>query len=94
MSDMQSMEEKLRVLEQTSLPRILVYLLKGSASQTDLNNNISASQAATYRALSILEKNGLIAISLPEGFSRRKDISLTEKGKRLAQALEKLEALL
>jgi hypothetical protein len=37
-------EKSLCILEQTSLPRILVYLLKGSASQTDLNNNISASQ--------------------------------------------------
>jgi DNA-binding MarR family transcriptional regulator len=71
-----------------------VYLLKGSASQTDLNNNIAASQSSTYRALSILEKGGFIAISLPQGFSRRKDVSLTEKGKRLAQALEKLEGLL
>ena len=91
---MQSMEEKLKVLEQTSLPRILVYLLKGSASQTDLNNNIDASQSATYRALSLLQKAELSSISLPQGFSRRKDIMLTEKGKKIAEALEQMEELL
>ena len=91
---MRSYEEKLSILEQTSLPRILVYLLKGSVSQTDLNNDISASQAATYRALDMLQEHGFIIISLPSGFTRRKDIALTDKGKRLAEALQQLEELL
>ena len=92
---MYSEEEKLRILEQTSLPRILVYLLnKGSASQTDLNNRISGSQSPKYKALSMLEKDGFVKITLPEGFLRRKDIKLTDKGKRVAEALKALEGLL
>ena len=87
-------KDKLSILEQTSLPRILVYLLRGSASQTDLNNNISASQVAIYHALDKLQKDGFIKIVLPEGFQRRKDISLTEKGRPVAEALQQLENLL
>ena len=92
---MRSEEEKLSILEQTSLPRILVYLLnKGSASQTDLNNEISGSQSPKYKALDILEEGDFIKITLPEGFLRRKDIKLTDKGKRLTEALKEMEKLL
>jgi len=87
-------EEKLKILEQTSLPRILVYLLKHSASQTDLNNDIDASQAATYKALDLLTKAEYITIIAASGTARRKDISLTEKGKHVAEGLKRLKELL
>lgn len=92
--DMRSHKEKLEILEQTSLPRILVYLLKGSVSQTDLNKDISASQGAIYKALDILEQHGFIIITPPSGVRRRKDVALTDKGKRLAEALQQFEELL
>ena len=87
-------ENKLEILEQTSLPRILVYLLKHSVSQTDLNNGIDASQGAKYKALDMLKEGDYITIIAPSGSLRRKDISLTEKGRHVAEALKRLNELL
>ena len=80
--------ETLKILEQTTLPRILVYLLeKGKASRTDLVHDIKGSQRAIYNSLPILKKTGLIEQHTAKGFPRRKDIWLTEKGKRVANLL-------
>ncbi len=88
-------EQKLEVLEQTSLPRILVYLKKkGKASRTDLRNNIHASQGAIYNALRLLVENNLIEENMPSGYERRKEVNLTEKGNKVVSILEKLEGLL
>jgi len=86
---------KLTILEQTALPRILVYLkTQKKASRTDLKNNIQASQQPIYRSLQMLYDTKLIEEVKAEGSPRRKDVVLTPKGHRLAEALEKLEELL
>jgi len=86
---------KLGTLEQTSLPRILVYLLKKEkASRTDLKNNINASQQAIYNSLPILLKEGLIEEAAEEVFPRRRLIFLTEKGRAVAEHLVEIERIL
>jgi len=85
----------LDALEQTALPRILVYLLrKKKASRTDLKNDIDASQQAIYNSLPILKKCGLINEISEEVFPRRKLITLTEKGMRVAEHLAEIEKIL
>jgi len=86
---------KLNALEQTALPRILVYLLrKGKASRTDLKNNIDASQQAIYNSLPILKKHELIEETTEASFPRRKLITLTDKGRRVAEYLVGIEKIL
>lgn len=87
--------EKVAILEQTSLPRIVLFLNKNKkAHRVLLKQGIHASQSAIYRALDILKENELIDETEPSGFMRRKEVWLTEKGKSIAGVLEKLEALL
>jgi DNA-binding MarR family transcriptional regulator len=72
---------KITILEQTSLPRILVYLKDHKkASRTDLKEGIDASQQPIYRALGLLYGAKLIEELTPEGSPRRKDVQLTAKG--------------
>ncbi|RLG40324.1 MAG: conjugal transfer protein [Thermoproteota archaeon] len=86
---------ELDALEQTALPRILVYLLKkGKASRTDLKNNIDASQQAIYNSLPILKRYGLIEEISETVFPRRKLITLTDKGQRVAEHLVEIEKIL
>jgi DNA-binding MarR family transcriptional regulator len=86
---------KIEALEQTTLPRIMIYLYREKkASRTDLRNGIKGSQAAIYKALPLLKENGLIEEGKPSGFSRRIDIWLTEKGKKVAEKLIELEKIL
>jgi len=88
-------KKKLAILEQTTLPRILVLLLgKQKASRTDLRNSVDGSQAAIYNAIELLSQNGLIVESMPKGSARRIDITLTPKGRHIAEILEKVEELL
>lgn len=89
------MNGKLEVLEQTSLPRIIVHLHGvGKASITDLRHDIRACQSAIYKALALLKKNGLIAEERVPGFSRRRDFKLTEKGLEVAGILIELQKAL
>lgn len=94
-SDDHMPDPKITVLEQTSLPRLIVYIKnRPKACRTDLKDNIHASQQAIYRALDMLKAEKLIDELTPEGSPRRKDVILTAKGQRIADALEQLEKLL
>jgi DNA-binding MarR family transcriptional regulator len=87
-------EPKITLLEQTSLPRIIVYLKHASkASRTELKTGIHASQQAIYKALFMLKAEGIIQELTPEGSPRRKDVVLTAKGHKIADALEDMEEL-
>lgn len=89
--------EKLKITEQTTAPRILVFLkLKGEASTMEIMNqkNIQGNQTTKYTALRLLKENELITQSLPQGQFRRVDYGLTEKGKKVADCLNELERLL
>jgi len=86
---------KLKILEQTTLPRILVYLLrKEKASRTDLKNDIDASQQAIYNALPILKEHKLIKEISESVFPRRKIIALTDRGRKVALCLAEIERIL
>jgi DNA-binding MarR family transcriptional regulator len=88
-------KEKLAVLEQTTAPRIIVYLKeKEKASISDIFKNVQGSQTAKYSALKLLNENKLTEQSPPEKRTRRLDVSLTEKGKQVADYLIKIEKLL
>jgi DNA-binding MarR family transcriptional regulator len=90
-----SKREMLKFLEQTTLPRIMVYLLeKNKASRSDLIHNIQGSQRAIYNALPILKKNRFISEKTSDGFPRRKDVWLTDRGKTVAKSLAKLTEFL
>lgn len=85
----------LKALEQTSLPRILVYLLeKGRASRTDLKRDVEASQQAIYNALPLLLKNGLVEEIQSTSFPYKIEIELTEKGRKVAEHLIEIEKIL
>jgi DNA-binding MarR family transcriptional regulator len=64
------------------------------AAIPDLRHNIKASQSATYNALTLSKKNGLIEEERAPGFSRRIDVSLTEKGTKVAEVLIQLKKAL
>ena len=73
----------------------MVYLLrKRKASRTDLKNDIDASQQAIYNSLPTLKKCGLINEISEEVFPRRKLITLTEKGVKVAEHLAEIEKIL
>lgn len=72
---------KLAILEQGSLPRLLVFLkYKKVACRSELIDGVKVSQQAVYNALPKLFKHGLIKAVHPKGSPRRKDVVLTEKG--------------
>jgi DNA-binding MarR family transcriptional regulator len=86
-----SKRDMLKFLEQTTLPRIMVYLLeKNKASRSDLIHDIQGSQRAIYNALPILKKNRFISEKTSDGFPRRKDVWLTDRGKAVAKSLADL----
>ncbi len=82
-------------LEQTTALRILTHLLKAEkASRTELRKNIEASVSAIYNALPKLKRLRLIDEESKETFPFTVKVSLTEKGRRVAKHLEKIEAIL
>jgi len=90
-----SKRDVLKFLEQTTLPRIMVYLLeKDKASRTDLIHDIQGSQRAIYNALPILKEMKFIDEKVSEGFPRRIDVWLTERGKMVAKLLSDLIKIL
>lgn len=83
------------MLEQTSACRVLVYLLKNDGSTvSDILNKGDFSQTSLYNALRKLKDAGLIEEKLEETFPRRRLISLTDKGRSVAEKLEEIERVL
>jgi len=85
----------LKVLEQIAAPRLLVLLAKrGKMSITELRSSLDASGMAIYNAIKKLSQAGLVNDEYEEHFPRRRLISLTEKGRRVAELLAQIEAVL
>ncbi|MBC7113208.1 MAG: winged helix-turn-helix transcriptional regulator [Candidatus Methanomethyliales bacterium] len=83
------------MLEQKSACRVLVYLLENDSSTiSDILNKGDFSQTSLYNALRKLKDADLIQEELEKEFPRRRLISLTEKGKKVAEKLEEIEKLL
>lgn len=82
----------MEALEQTGSIRIMLLLNnKGGLTLTDIKDNVSCSLSAVYNALRKLKDAGLIEEEFEEDFPRRRLISLTEKGKKVAEKLEEIE---
>ncbi len=90
------MNQSLKVLEQTCAPRILVLLFRKKEPLTisALRRMINSSQDALYNALKLLHDNGLIVEEREEDFPRRRLISLTGKGWKVAELLVEIEKVL
>ena len=61
---------------------------------TDLKNKVKCSLSALYTALGKLKVAGLIQEDLEDMFPRRRLISLTGKGKKVAEKLEEIELMM
>ncbi|MCX8181648.1 MAG: helix-turn-helix transcriptional regulator [Candidatus Methanomethyliaceae archaeon] len=84
--------KSLELLEQTSACRVLVYLSRNNKSAvSDILNKGDFSQTSLYNALRKLKDAGLIQEELENEFPRRRLISLTEKGRKVAEKLEEIE---
>ncbi|MEM2079418.1 MAG: helix-turn-helix transcriptional regulator [Nitrososphaerota archaeon] len=85
----------LELLEQTSACRVLVYLSKNDkCTVSDILNKGDFSQTSLYNALRKLKDAGLIQEELEKEFPRRRLISLTDKGRKVAEKLEEIEQIL
>ena len=61
---------------------------------SELKNNIDASNVAIYNATEILKKAGLVHDEYEEHFPRRRLVSLTPLGRKVAEKLAEIEAIL
>ncbi|MEN3026074.1 MAG: MarR family transcriptional regulator [Candidatus Methanosuratincola petrocarbonis] len=85
----------LEILEQTSACQVLVFILNnGPAPVSEIIRKGGLSQTSLYNALRKLKDAGLIEEKFEEDFPRRRLISLTEKGMKVAEKLEEIERLL
>ncbi|MEM3580933.1 MAG: winged helix DNA-binding protein [Candidatus Bathyarchaeia archaeon] len=82
-------------LEQTGSIRILLFLSKkGATTLTEIKDNVNCSLSAIYNALRKLKDAGLIQEELEKEFPRRRLVSLTDKGRKVAEKLEEIERIL
>ncbi|MEM3390464.1 MAG: winged helix DNA-binding protein [Thermoproteota archaeon] len=82
-------------LEQTDSIRIFLFLSKkGATTLTEIKDNVNYSLSAIYNALRKLKDAGLIQEELEKEFPRRRLISLTDKGRKVAEKLEEIEKVL
>lgn len=90
------LSNSLKVLEQTCAPRVLVLLLEEKKPLTisNLRRKITSSQDALYNALKLLHEYGLIKEEREENFPRRRLISLTDQGRKIAELLVEIEKVL
>ena len=85
---------KIKVLEgQSGILRILVYLCKskGPASLTAIMKGIGVTQVALYNSLRKAVESGLVIEHKESKFPRRKTITLTDKGQRIAKLLLEID---
>ncbi len=69
----------------------MVILLKEAYPVSEIIRKVGASQQAVYNALRKLKDAGLIEEELEQEFPRRRLISLTGKGRKVAEKLEEIE---
>jgi len=85
----------LRALERVAALRLLVLLYhKGKMSIQQLRNELDASGLAIYNSIEALKKINLIYDEYEEHFPRRRLVSLTPLGRKIAEHLIEIEKLL
>jgi predicted transcriptional regulator len=73
----------------------IVYLKeKEKSAISEIFKSVQGSQGAKYSALKLLNENKIIEQTAPQGRNRRITISLTEKGKKIAEHLTEIEKIL
>lgn len=78
----------IEILEQTSSPRVLLFLLENKVGNISiLKNEIKASQGAIYNALKILEEANLILDEKSKNPPFERIIRITEEGEKIARKL-------
>jgi DNA-binding PadR family transcriptional regulator len=81
--------------EQAGAFELLVILLQhGTLAKAEIVNALRRSSTTAYNALKLLKKTELIVEVEAQSFPYRKDVSLTEKGRRAATSLVELERIL
>lgn len=81
------------ILEERHMMSILLYLLdNGTCKKTDIYDGVSRNPRLA-RKLDVLEESGLIR-QVAVGIGNRTDVMLTEKGNRVASAIEEMSAIL
>jgi DNA-binding HxlR family transcriptional regulator len=81
--------------EQVGCLEILSVLFKdGTLSKSEITRNVKRSTVAIYHALKTLSDLQLIVEVEKVAFPYRKDVSLTEKGRRVAEHLVEVEKIL
>ncbi|MHA1665121.1 MAG: helix-turn-helix transcriptional regulator [Candidatus Njordarchaeales archaeon] len=89
------MQDALIPLEQTAALRILVTLFKNKQlTLTALSSKVNCSHSALYTALKKLYQAKLITETREEDFPRRRLISLTDRGRKVAELLVEIEKIL
>lgn len=87
----------LKVIEQTGLPEILLYLLnKNEARITDIFiflRSQGIGQSTMYRALKLLKEHDLIDEKITD-YPKLRLIRLTEKGRRVAEKILEIKEIL
>ena len=82
-------------LEKRGALQILAHLYREEkATITQLRKTIKAAVNTIYSALWVLERIGLVMHKEDEGFPRTIYYMLTEKGRRVAELLAQIEAIL
>ncbi len=82
----------MEALEQTGSIKILLFLNnKDALTLTDVKDGVPCSLSAIYNALRKLKDAGLIEERMEDTFPRRRLISLTERGRKVAELLKEIE---
>ena len=81
----------IRELEQKATLRILITLLDGEQTYTEVKTKVKAAQDTINRALNNLINLGLIVEKFENKFPRRRLFNLTVKGRKIALLLKKIE---
>ncbi len=82
---------RIRFLEKRGALQTLLALLGGSLPLIELKKQVNCSGTALYSAIEDLMKLGLIKEEREDAFPRRRILTLTDKGRKIANALAQIE---
>ncbi|MEM2841626.1 MAG: MarR family winged helix-turn-helix transcriptional regulator [Candidatus Bathyarchaeia archaeon] len=85
----------LNSLEKRGALQILLHLhRKGKATRTDLRGHVDASMDTIYTALKVLMELGLVEEMAMDRFPFSVQVTLTEKGRRVAEHIAEVDKIL
>jgi DNA-binding HxlR family transcriptional regulator len=81
-------------LEKAGTIRILLSLLEGESTMSELREKAKCPLTTLYTSLVLLRDLGLLKVELTERFPRTKTVKLTERGRRVAELLKKIDDII